>query len=221
MHSDRKSPHPSPFDASFREQLERLLRSRRDVRHFRTDAVDPALVRSLLEKAMLAPSVGFSQPWRWVLVENPELRSRIANNHDVAKDEAGGLYGDSQERAAQYRALKLAGLREAPVHIAVFLDTSTEVGHGLGRQTMPQTLLWSVVMAIYALWLAATAEGLGIGWVSILDPDAATACLAVPEHWTFVAYLCAGWPEDRPDKPLLETAGWESRQQFDDVVIRR
>ncbi|MEX2302510.1 MAG: 5,6-dimethylbenzimidazole synthase [Bryobacterales bacterium] len=207
------------FDAAFREQFDLLLRSRRDVRHFRTDPVDPALVERLLQKAMLAPSVGFSQPWRWVLVENPEIRSAIAANHDLAKDKAGSLYDGEQSR--QYQRLKLAGLNEAPVHVAVFADGVAVTGHGLGRQTMPGTLLWSVVMAIYALWLAAAAEGLGVGWVSILDPKLVATTLAVPREWTFVAYLCLGWPEEYTERPLLETNGWETRQQFDDVVFRR
>ena len=209
----------TPFDDAFREQFTHLLRSRRDVRHFRTDAVDPSLVQRLLDTAMLAPSVGFSQPWRWVLVEDPQLRSTITANHDLANDEAAKLY--EGEQASQYRGLRLAGLREAPVHIAVFADCATTTGHGLGTQTMPGTLLWSVVMAIYALWLSATAEGLGVGWVSILDPRSVTATLAVPKGWTFVAYLCLGWPEEYPNKPLLETEGWESRQPFEGVVIRR
>jgi 5,6-dimethylbenzimidazole synthase len=219
VHPDFQQVQNGRFDSAFREQFDLLLRSRRDVRHFRTDAVDPALVERLLQKAMLAPSVGFSQPWRWVLVENPELRSAIAANHGRAKDKAGSLYDGEQSR--QYQSLKLAGLNEAPVHVAVFTDGAAATGHGLGRQTMPATLLWSVVMAIYALWLAATAEGLGVGWVSILDPTLVTAKLAVPKEWTFVAYLCLGWPEEYMESPLLETSGWETRQQFDDVVFRR
>ncbi len=178
-----------------------------------------AVALTLAAGAMLAPSVGFSQPWRWVLVEDPGMRAAIAANHTVAKDDAGKLY--EGERSAQYTGLKLAGLREAPVHIAVFADCTTDTGHGLGRQTMPGTVLWSVVMAIYALWLSATAEGLGMGWVSILDLANVAAVLAVPTEWTFVAYLCLGWPEEYADKPLLETSGWEARQPFDQVVIHR
>lgn len=152
-------------------------------------------------------------------MEDPKLRSAIAANHDSAKEEAGRLY--EGEQSAKYRELKLAGVNEAPIHLAVFGDSATGTGHGLGRQTMPATLLWSVVMATYALWLAATAEGLGLGWVSILDPDLVTTKLAVPKEWTFVAYLCLGWPKEYTERPLLETSGWESRQQFDHVVFHR
>ena len=130
-----------PFDPTFRLQLTQLLGARRDVRHFKRDAVDPALVQTLLAQAMLAPSVGYSQPWRWVLVEDARLRAAIVTNHELANEEAAKLYSD--DRAAGYRALKLAGLREAPVHIAVFADGAAGTGHGLGRQTMPDTRFWS------------------------------------------------------------------------------
>lgn len=209
----------STFDAAFREDLVRLLGSRRDVRHFRTDSVDPDCVQRLLQNAMLAPSVGFSQPWRWVLVNDPGIRSFIAADHERAKAEAGSLYDG--ERLDKYNGLRLAGLRSAPVHIAVFADTGTESGHGLGRQTMPETLIWSVMMAIYALWLSATSEGLGVGWVSILDPIAVSAKLEVPKDWSFVAYLCLGWPESHLDKPLLELQGWETRLVSNSLVYSR
>ena len=207
------------FDAQFRSTFAQLLSWRRDVRHFRTDPVDSLLIDQLLKNAMLAPSVGYSQPWRWVLVETGELRSAIIANHNKANDDASQMY--QNDRYSQYRSLKLAGLKEAPVHLAVFADCGAATGHGLGRQTMADTPLWSVVMAIYALWLAATAEGLGVGWVSILDPAQVKKTLAVPDDWTFVAYLCIGWPETYAEKPLLETSGWESRQLFKDIVIRR
>jgi 5,6-dimethylbenzimidazole synthase len=97
------------------------------------------------------------------------------------------------------------------VHLAVCADETTGQGHGLGRQTMPETIRYSVVAAIQTLWLAARAEGLGVGWVSILDPEAARAMLDLPAGWTFVAYLCLGWPEEEHDDPELERHGWEQR----------
>ena len=207
------------FSAEFRSSFAQLLSWRRDVRHFRADAVEAVLIERLLKNAMLAPSVGFSQPWRWMLVETPEVRSAIIANHNAANEAASRVY--EGERSAQYKSLKLAGLIEAPVHLAVFADCGAATGHGLGRQTMTDTPLWSVVMAIYALWLTATAEGLGVGWVSILDPAEVKKTLSAPEAWTFVAYLCIGWPEAYTDKPLLETSGWEARQRFADNVLRR
>src|ERR1700744_1440785 len=200
---------PPRFDAAFRERFAELLRWRRDVRRFRTEAVDPDLVEKLLQLASLAPSVGLSQPWRFVLVETEQRRQAIRDNFALANGTA--LKGYDGDRQARYARLKLEGLSQAPVHLAVCADESTGQGHGLGRQTMPETIRYSVVAAIQTLWLAARAEGLGVGWVSILDPDAACAALDLPAGWTFVAYLCLGWPEEEHDDPELERHGWEQR----------
>lgn len=147
------------------------------------------------------------------------MRARVAANHTEAKALAGTDYNPA--RATQYNGLKLAGLQKAPVHIAVFADVQTSTGHGLGRKSMPETVVWSAMMAIHTLWLAATAQGLGLGWVSILDPSAVTAILDVPTDWTFLAYLCVGWPEEYPERPLLETQQWERQKNFDSVVFTR
>jgi len=201
---------PAPvFDATFRSNLVELLEWRRDVRHFRPDAVPGEFVQRLLRQAMRAPSVGLSQPWRWVLVESAARRAAVEANFSAANAAAGSRY--QGEQASLYASLKLEGLRQAPVHLAVFADPDTATGRGLGRQTMPGTLTWSVVMAIHTLWLAARAEGLGMGWVSILDPEPLNRLLNVPAHWTPIAYLCLGWPERTSETPLLEEAGWEQR----------
>lgn len=168
---------------------------------------------------MLAPSVGFSQPWRWALVDDAARRQAIAENFAAANADALSKYRD--EQAERYARLKLAGLREAPVHIAVFADSAAPTGSGLGRQTMPGTLVWSAVMAIHTLWLAAAAEGLGLGWVSILDPAAAHAALDAPPSWTFLAYLCLGWPAQPSPDPLLEQTGWERRLPAEPLILRR
>jgi 5,6-dimethylbenzimidazole synthase len=207
MTADTKAP--PHFDAAFRERFADLVRWRRDVRRFRTDAVPQDLVDTLLRLAAHAPSVGLSQPWRFVLVETQARREAIAENFARANESA--LRGYDGERQARYARLKLEGLSQAPVHLAVCADETTEQGHGLGRQTMPETLRYSVVAAIQTLWLAARAEGLGVGWVSILDPEAARATLDLPKGWTFVAYLCLGWPEEQHEDPELERHGWEQR----------
>ncbi len=207
------------FDSAFRQTLSELLEWRRDVRHFRTDPIDPSLLHRLLLQAMCAPSVGLSQPWRWVLVDDPDRREAIRKNFAAANAAAAGLY--QGEQASRYISLKLEGLRQAPAHLAVFADETTGIGHGLGRQSMPSTLTWSVVMAIHTLWLAARAEGLGLGWVSILDPEPLNQLLDVPAHWTPIAYLCLGWPERSSDTPLLEESGWEKRLSAEVLVIHR
>ncbi|HEY7844125.1 MAG TPA: 5,6-dimethylbenzimidazole synthase [Bradyrhizobium sp.] len=205
-----ETPGKSPrFDAAFRERFAELLRWRRDVRRFRPDPIPAPLIEKLLALASLAPSVGLSQPWRFVLVETTARRAAIRENFAKANDSA--LSGYAGERQARYARLKLEGLSQAPVHLAVCADETTGQGHGLGRQTMPETIRYSVVAAIQTLWLAARAEGLGVGWVSILDPEAACATLDLPSGWTFVAYLCLGWPEEEHDDPELERHGWEQR----------
>lgn len=199
------------FDARFRERFEDLLRWRRDVRRFRRDPLDPALVERLLGLADLAPSVGLSQPWRFLRVEAPAARQAVRDEFARCNREALESYRG--ERSRLYAALKLAGLDAAPVQLAVFCDEATEQGHGLGRRSMPETLRYSVVTAVHTLWLAARAWGVGVGWVSILDPEEIARILAVPESWSLVAYLCLGLPEEETETPELDRAGWEARRQ--------
>ena len=168
---------------------------------------------------MRAPSVGLSQPWRWVLVRDHHRRQAVRDNFAAANSTAAARY--QGEQASRYSSLKLEGLRQAPVHLAVFADETTGTGHGLGRQTMPGTLTWSVVMAIHTLWLAARAEGLGMGWVSILDPQPLNQILDVPAHWIPIAYLCLGWPDRESTTPLLEESGWELRVADEGLVLER
>jgi 5,6-dimethylbenzimidazole synthase len=213
------SHDPPVFDEGFQGKLAALLAWRRDVRHFRRDAVPPALVTHLLELAALAPSVGNSQPWRFVLVEDATRRQAVIANFEAANAEALADY--SGEQAKLYATLKLAGLKEAPVHLAVFCDEGTAQGHGLGRRTMPEMLDYSAVMAVYGFWLAARAHGLGVGWVSIFEPDALTRDIDVPVDWKLVAYLCVGWPQDEQATPELERRGWEHRRDVADFLLRR
>jgi 5,6-dimethylbenzimidazole synthase len=204
-----ETARPPRFDAAFREKFAELVRWRRDVRRFRCDPVDSHLIEQLLALAVHAPSVGLSQPWRFVLIETPERRAAIREN--FAKANEAALNGYAGERQARYVRLKLEGLAQAPVHLVVCADEKTDVGHGLGRQTMPETIRYSVVAAIQTLWLAARAEGLGVGWVSILDPEAVKKTLDLPSDWSFVAYLCIGWPEEEHEVPELERREWEKR----------
>ncbi len=197
------------FSKGFRADLADLMRWRRDVRRFRTDTVEAAVLDRCLCAFGLAPSVGLSEPWRLIRVETPEVREKMAANYAAAN--AAALAGYVDEKARIYAGLKLSGMREAPVHLAIFCDDATPKGAQLGATTMPQTRAYSVVGAITLFWLAARAEGLGVGWVSILDPVALHADLTVPQGWSFIGYLCVGWPEANHDSPELERAGWETR----------
>jgi 5,6-dimethylbenzimidazole synthase len=207
------------FDENFREQFANLLRWRRDVRSFRPDPIDPGLVEHLIGLASLAPSVGYSQPWRYVLVDSEERRQCIRLSFERCNQNALSSY--EGQKAELYAKLKLAGLRDAPVHLAVFLDSHTSHGSGLGRATMPETLEYSAVLSVYTLWLAARTYGLGVGWVSILDPAEANRCLDVPEDWKLIAYLCIGYPEEETPDPELLRHGWETRLDIGDLILRR
>jgi 5,6-dimethylbenzimidazole synthase len=197
------------FDAAFQGDFARLLAWRRDVRRFRAELVPEGLLAELIELTAFAPSVGNCQPTRFVSVDEPGRRDAVADNFTAANREALTSY--AADRASVYARLKLAGLREAPVHIAVFCDEATELGHGLGVRTMPEMRRYSSVCALHTFWLAARARGLGVGWVSILDPATIAATLDVPAAWTFVAYLCVGWPEAAHLTPELEREGWQKR----------
>ncbi|HTS93509.1 MAG TPA: 5,6-dimethylbenzimidazole synthase [Stellaceae bacterium] len=207
------------FDDAFRAGLVELLTWRRDVRRFRREPLPEGLVERLLEGAALAPSVGLSQPWRFVLVEDAGRRAAVRANFERANAAALAAYvGDE---AAHYARLKLAGLAEAPVHLAAFADRSTAQGRGLGRQTMPETIEYSAVIAIHTLWLVARAHDVGMGWVSILDPMEIARTLDVPADWSLVAYLCLGYPAETDDTPALERQGWERRRAQENFLLRR
>ena len=207
------------FDPGFADGFDRLLRWRRDVRHFDLRAVAEGEVQALLQAAALAPSVGNAQPWRFVRVRSADLRARLA----VHVDACGAAAAERQkgDRQALYRSLKLHGLREAPEVLTVFSDEAPVAGHGLGVATMPEALLYSTVMAIHTLWLAARVRGIGVGWVSILDPAVVTAMLDVPAAWRLIALLCIGYPAEPSDTPELERRGWQAREPLADRVLER
>jgi 5,6-dimethylbenzimidazole synthase len=204
---------------SFADAFLDLLRWRRDVRRFCAKPVPYALIEDVLMQASLAPSVGLSQPWRFVLVEDERRRDAVRRDFAVCNEVAASSYADAQ--AALYRSLKLEGLNEAPVHIAVCCDHGATRGSGLGRKTQPQTLRDSVVCAIQILWLAARIHGLGVGWVSILTPQTIHSELDLPVEWELVAYLLLGWPSRTSDEPELAKVGWETRAEFKSLVITR
>jgi len=207
------------FSERFRNDFETLLKWRRDVRRFREEPLPEGLLLHLLELADLAPSVGNSQPWRIVLVDSADKRAEIISTFEAENEAAAATYDD--DKALRYRQLKLAGLKEAPVHLAVFSDEDPEQGHGLGRMTMPETLAYSTVSMIHTLWLAARAEGVGVGWVSILDPETVARVLQVDAGWRLVAYLCVGFPKEEHMDPELERARWQARTPLSSRILHR
>jgi 5,6-dimethylbenzimidazole synthase len=182
------------FDEAFRRKLQELFVWRRDVRRFRRDSLPEGAIEQLIETVCLSPSVGLSQPWRFVIVEDALRRRAVIEDFKTCNADALRSY--SGERAAHYATLKLAGLEDAPGHLAV-------------------------VAAISSMWLAARAEGIGLGWVSILNPARINDILDVPISWKFIGYLCLGYPQVEDDRPDLERAKWECRRAADEFTVRR
>jgi 5,6-dimethylbenzimidazole synthase len=210
---------PITFDDTFEARLRDLLVWRRDVRRFRRDQLPSGTLEDLIELACLAPSVGLSQPWRFVIVEDETLRAAIRQSFAISNAEA--LAAQSPTRSTLYARLKLAGLEEAPCQLAVFADRMTGQGHGLGRHTMPETIEYSVVTAVHTIWLAARARGIGMGWVSILNPQTVAAVLHVPPDWKFIGYFCLGYPQRQDVVPELEQMRWEERRRSSKFIVRR
>jgi 5,6-dimethylbenzimidazole synthase len=209
-HSELVAQAGPSFDSAFQARLRDLLMWRRDVRRFRRDPLPEGTLEALIELACLAPSVGLSEPWRFVIVDNEAARAAIQDN--FAACNAAALAAQDRERAGLYARLKLAGLEEAPCHLAVFADRSTAQGHNLGRHTMPEMIEYSAVIAMHTIWLAACAQGIGMGWVSILEPRVVAAMLDVPADWKFIGYFCLGYPQSDENVPELERSGWERRR---------
>ncbi len=194
------------FTASDSATLHHILEWRRDVRAFLPTPIPEAVIERLRAAMDLAPSVGNSRPWRVVQVESEALRAAVLAQYSACNDAAAQAY---DARRAEYQRLVLAGLTTAPVQLAVFTARDPVAGDGLGRQTMPEALLQSTAMAIHTLWLAARAENVGLGMVSILDPEAMTDLFGCGSDWAFSAYLCLGYPCEQDDVPLLHRVDWQ------------
>lgn len=207
------------FNDAFRARLRDLLVWRRDVRRFRPDPLPAGTLERFIDLACLAPSVGLSQPWRFVIVDDPARRRAVLDDFKSCNAEALASY--TGEPATRYAALKLAGLQEAPSQLAIFADPATEVGSGLGRRTMPEMAEYSVVAAVHTMWLAARAEGIGMGWISILTAAHINKVLDVPDAWRLVGYFCLGYAQTDDSSPELERAGWERRHAPETFVLRR
>lgn len=203
------------FEPDFRDELYELMRWRRDVRHFRTSDVDEALLTRCLDAFSHAPSVGLSEPWRILRVESPSARAAARANFADMNAEALALYDGDQ--ANSYAQLKLAGMDRAPVQLAIYCDEATEKGHGLGASSMPEMRRYSVVSAVTLFWLACRAEGLGLGWVSVLDPARLARDFSTPDTWALIGYFCLGYAQNDFDTPELAREGWEARAAALDI----
>src|ERR1700757_1322645 len=206
------------FSSVEQDVIHRLILARRDIRQFRPDPISEGAIGRILEAAHAAPSVGLMQPWNFILIDSLDIRRKIkASFEAVNSKEKSKLEGDA--RSGLYKSLKLEGILEAPLNIAVTCDHSRGGSFVLGHAPMRQTSLYSVCLAIENLWLAARVEGIGVGWVSILDPEAVTKILGLPPEVELIAYLCIGYPIEFRPKPLLEEIGWRNREQLQPFVF--
>jgi 5,6-dimethylbenzimidazole synthase len=199
------------------EGVYRAIRERRDVRSgFLPEPLADDVLLRLLGAAHNAPSVGLMQPWRFIVIRSLRVRGAVRDIFSQAQKLAADSY--EGERGELYRGLKLEGILEAPQNLCIACDPASERGHRLGRQSMPETAIYSAVCAVQNLWLAARAEGIGVGWVSILDPEALKMLLGIPAHMVLVAYLCLGYVDGFEARPQLERLGWEQRVPLADVI---
>lgn len=215
------STQPAParrFSETERQALYDIIAARRDVRNeFLPDPIDPGALRRILQAAHAAPSVGFMQPWNFILIRDHAQRAQIRAAFSEANAEAAEMFtGDKQ---AAYRALKLEGITRAPLNIAITCDRTRGGKVVLGRTHNRDMDIYSTVCAVQNLWLAARAEGIGVGWVSIFRPGDLRHLLRVPEQVEIVAYLCLGYVAELYARPELEAKGWRARLDLDSLIM--
>jgi 5,6-dimethylbenzimidazole synthase len=205
------------FSPEEKRGIYRAIYERRDVRsHFLPSPVPDDVLTRILDAAHHAPSVGFMQPWDFIVIRDHAVRTEVSENFDCANRQAAAVY--EGEKRTLYDNLKLAAIVEAPINLCVTCDHRRARGAGLGRQSNPSTDLYSTVCAVQNLWLAARAESLGVGWVSILDTEALKATLQIPPDVTPVAYLCIGYVSEFGSQPDLEKKGWEHREALTNLI---
>ncbi|CCQ90420.1 fused Bifunctional adenosylcobalamin biosynthesis protein CobU/Cob(II)yrinic acid a,c-diamide reductase (modular protein) [Nitrospina gracilis 3/211] len=225
LKSNRKENSPlengkgfnNPFSVEDKAGLYRAIFERRDVRHFQSKPIPPHALKRILRAAHHAGSVGFSQPWNFLVIDDPATKEKMFQNFIHANGDAEKNYSGAKREL--YSSLKLEGIREAPVNVLVTCDRERAGPHVLGRNTVLETDLFSTCCAVQNLWLAARAEGVGVGWVSILSMDQLKVDLALPEFVEPVAYLCMGYPAAGYAKPMLEEEGWAKRIPLEEVVF--
>ena len=205
------------FSAAERQAFYRILQSRRDIRaQFRPTPIPLPILSRILLAAHHAPSVGYMQPWSFILIRDPAVKARIHADFEQANQEAVALF--PAEKRDFYARLKLEGIREAPLNLCLTCDRERAGPVVIGRTHIPAMDLFSSVCAVQNLWLAARAEGIGVGWVSILHPNRLKALLGIPEPIIPIAYLCLGEVSHFPERPELETAGWRQRLPLESLL---
>ena len=195
----------------------KAIYSRRDVRsHFTSKPIEDEVLSKILHAAHHAPSVGFSQPWNFILIKDNKTKMKIKESFKEEKERSSQLV--EEPKKTKYLSFKLEGISESPVNLCVTYDPTKFGPFVIGRSSIPEAGIYSVCCAIQNLWLSARTEGIGLGWVSILSNETLKDALELPEHVVPVAYLCLGYVDDFAEKPDLETAGWLPRLELKDVV---
>lgn len=209
--------HDQSFTEAQREGLYRAIFERRDVRsQFLPDAIPDDVLARLLEAAHHAPSVGFMQPWDFIVIDSVAVRQQVLDSFNAENDRAAANYqGERQER---YRSLKLQGILDSPINLCITCDRSRGGPNVLGRNSIMEMDLFSTCLAVQNLWLAARAENIGVGWVSILSQDRLAEILQLPEHVYPLAYLCLGYVSEFLEQPELQAKGWRSRLPLEELV---
>ena len=205
------------FTDAEKKGLYKAIYSRRDVRsHFTSRTIKDDVLSKILNAAHHAPSVGFSQPWNFILIKDITTKKKIKDSFEKEKNRSSKLV--EEPKRTKYLSFKLEGILESPINLCVTYDPSKFGPFVIGRSSIPEAGLYSVCCAIQNLWLAARTEGVGLGWVSILSNDTLKEVLELPEHVVPIAYLCLGYVDEFAQKPDLETAGWLPRLDLKDVV---
>lgn len=205
------------FSPAERAALYRVIESRRDVRAFRTDPIATETLARILGAAHHAPSVGLMQPWNFIVIRDAATKARVKALFEVQNARAVANYAGA--RADLYRSLKLEGIEEAPINLCVTCDRTRSSPHVLGRNTVTDTDVYSTCCAIQNLWLAARVEGVGVGWVSILDYDDLRPIFGIPETVLPVAYLCVGYPRAFLGEPELQRRGWAAQLPMNQIIF--
>lgn len=214
---DRTSKMVKKFTDEEKKGLYKAIHSRRDVRsHFTSGPIENEILSRILNAAHHAPSVGFSQPWNFILIKDSNTKARIKQSFEEEKKNSSRLI--EEPKKSKYLSFKLEGILESPVNLCVTYDPSKFGPFVIGRSSIPEAGLYSVCCAIQNLWLAARSEGIGMGWVSILSNEILKEVLELPDHVVPVAYLCLGYVDEFASKPDLETAGWLPRLGLKDVI---
>ncbi|PIC76744.1 5,6-dimethylbenzimidazole synthase [Sporosarcina sp. P19] len=207
------------FSKEEKDAVYKVIYNRRDVRSFLPTPISEDKIHNILKAAHHAPSVGFMQPWNFVIVSSDETKEKLAWAADKERRALAIHYEDEGEKETKFLGLKIQGLKEAPITICVTCDPTRGGSHVLGRNSIPETDMLSTACAIQNMWLAACAEGLAMGWVSFYKKNDVRDILNIPPHVEPIALLSIGYTENYPTAPILETANWEKRRSLNDLIF--